>query len=127
MLAPRRGARLAIPELRLPPRGSSPINARIPPSPRKSGWRKKRSRTAGLSEKCSVCLLPNRSRPDLIFRSSPRFVSGDRLVRAEECGGSDLFPPRELLGDRFQIFFVESHATDFYGAIGLDEENRRNA
>ena len=50
-------------------------------------------------------------------------MSGDRLVRAEECGGSDLFPPRELLGDRFQIFFVESHATDFYGAIGLDEED----
>ena len=67
-----------------------------------------------------------RSRPDLVFRSSPRLVVGDTLVGAKERRGCNVLPLGERSANFFQSFFVEAEADDTDRTIGLNQKNCGN-
>src|SRR6266571_4243070 len=92
--------------------------------------RKSRPRNAFQNQRFSVKDLSTQRRqtrrpgPDLVFRTSSRFVGGHDLVGTEERRERNFFALGELGRNGFQILLVETHGADFDGAVRVDQEDR---
>src|SRR5215472_250321 len=70
--------------------------------------------------------MVRRSRPDLVFGPSSRFVIRNDFILPKQRCGCNLFVLRKLAGNLLESGLVEAHAFDPYLAVGRYQENRGN-